>query len=112
MTGVSNKLTLDEQGKLTGDAWERLPEPRPRLRLEVFSPDCSKHEYSLGPHTPNLRKEDIDALHHVWLEMTQGSGAASLHHYHIVRLAVEEIKKKMDGPQRDELLTRMKREYR
>ena len=32
--GLSNKLTADEQGKLTGDAWERLPEPRPRLTLE------------------------------------------------------------------------------
>ena len=29
--GLSNKLTADEQAKLTGDAWERLPEPRPRL---------------------------------------------------------------------------------
>jgi amino acid transporter len=110
VTGVSNKLSLDEQGKLTGDAWERLPEPRPRLRLEVFSPDGSKHEYSLGPHTPKLRKEDIDALHHVWLEMTKDPELASLHHYHIVRLAVDEIKKKMDSPQRDELLSRMKRE--
>src|ERR1035437_9415910 len=25
--GLSNKLTADEQAKLTGDAWERLPEP-------------------------------------------------------------------------------------
>src|SRR5579862_5031254 len=33
--GLSNKLTSDEQAKLTGDAWERLPEPRPRLTLEV-----------------------------------------------------------------------------
>ena len=37
--GMSNKLTADEQGKLTGDAWERLPEPRPRLRLVVFEPE-------------------------------------------------------------------------
>ena len=50
--GLSNKLTADEQGKLTGDAWERLPEPRPRLRLVVFEPTGTKHEYMLGPHTP------------------------------------------------------------
>ncbi|MGC2489925.1 MAG: APC family permease, partial [Candidatus Sulfotelmatobacter sp.] len=31
--GLSNKLTADEQAKLTGDAWERMPEPRPRLCL-------------------------------------------------------------------------------
>ena len=110
VTGISNKLTLDEQGKLTGDAWERLPEPRPRLRLEVFSPDLSKHEYNLGPHTPNLRQEDIDALHNLWLEMTKDPELASLHHYHIVRLAVEEMTKKMNGPQREELFARMKKD--
>ena len=37
--GLSNKLSADEQGKLTGDAWERLPEPRPRLRLVVVEPN-------------------------------------------------------------------------
>ncbi len=39
--GLSNKLTADEQARLTGDAWERLPEPRPRLTLEVCAPDGS-----------------------------------------------------------------------
>jgi hypothetical protein len=110
VTGISNKLTLDEQGKLTGDAWERLPAPRPRLRLEVYSPDGAKHEYSLGPHTPNLRQEDIDALHHVWLELTKDPELASLHHYHIVRLAVDEMQKKIQGPEREELFRRMKEE--
>src|SRR5208282_662404 len=36
--GLSNKLTTDQQAKLTGDAWERLPEPRPRVVLEVYEP--------------------------------------------------------------------------
>src|ERR1700733_11534918 len=35
--GLSNKLTSDEQAKLTGDAWERMPEPRPRVCLEVWA---------------------------------------------------------------------------
>ena len=68
--GRSNKLTADEQGKLTGDAWERLPEPRPRLRLVVFEPDGTKHEYMLGPHTPRMRQEDVDLLHGLWKEVT------------------------------------------
>jgi len=29
VSGLSTKLTADEQAKLTGDAWERLPEPKP-----------------------------------------------------------------------------------
>ncbi|MGC1225926.1 MAG: APC family permease, partial [Candidatus Sulfotelmatobacter sp.] len=48
--GLSNKLTADEQAKLTGDAWERLPEPRPRMTLEVCAPDGTVHEYAIGPH--------------------------------------------------------------
>src|SRR5271163_2856245 len=50
--GLSNKLTADEQAKLTGDAWERMPEPRPRLCLEVCAPDGTVREYTIGPHTP------------------------------------------------------------
>src|SRR6201982_1657567 len=61
--GLSNKLTADEQGKLTGDAWERPPEPKPRLVLEVHSPDASVREYSLGPHAPHLRPQDLELLH-------------------------------------------------
>ncbi len=68
--GLSNRLTLDEQGKLTGDAWERLPEPRPNISLEIHTPDNSVHEYYLGPHTPRLREQDLELLHRIWLELT------------------------------------------
>ena len=37
--GLSNKLSPDEQAKLTGDAWERLPDPKPRLVMEVRMPN-------------------------------------------------------------------------
>ena len=50
--GLSNKLTPEEQGKLTGDAWERLPDPKPRMQLEVVAPDGRKWLYVLGPHNP------------------------------------------------------------
>ena len=36
--GLSNKLTADEQAKLTGDAWERMPEPRPRVTWKSVLP--------------------------------------------------------------------------
>ena len=58
--GQSRKLSADEQGKLTGDAWERLPEPRPRLTLVVVGQNGERHEYQLGPHRPRVRKEDVD----------------------------------------------------
>ena len=60
--GLSNKLTSDEQAKLTGDAWERLPEPRPRLIMEVCAPDGAVREYALGPHTPRMRPQDVAVI--------------------------------------------------
>ncbi len=103
--GLSNKLTADEQGKLTGDAWERLPEPRPRLRLAVFEPDGSKHEYMLGPHTPRMRQEDVDLLHGLWKEVTSDPRYRELHHYHVLNVALQEMGARMhDGDRREEVM--------
>src|SRR5579872_7485043 len=64
--GLSNKLTPDEQAKLLGDAWERLPEPRPRLILEISEPNGRVREYLLGPHAPRMRPQDLELMHKVW----------------------------------------------
>jgi hypothetical protein len=110
--GRSNKLSVDEQGKLTGDAWERLPEPRPRLTLMVFEPDGSFHEYLLGPHTPRMRPQDIGLMHNVWLDITKDPRFAGAHHYHVVALALEELQKELKGGSRQELLDRLESEMR
>jgi amino acid transporter len=103
--GLSNKLTADEQGKLTGDAWERLPEPRPRLKLVVFEPNGTKHEYMLGPHTPRMRQEDVDLLHGMWKEVTSDPKYRELHHYHVLNVALEEMLNRMhDGSERDQVM--------
>jgi len=93
--GLSNKLTADEQGKLTGDAWERLPEPRPRLTLVVVGPSGDRHEYQLGPHRPRVRKEDVDLLHSLWREATVDPKFRELHHYHVLNVALQEMDKRM-----------------
>jgi amino acid transporter len=108
--GLSNKLTADEQAKLTGDAWERLPEPRPRLNLEVCAPDGTVREYSLGPHTPRLRPQDVELMHKLWLNITADPRFAGAHHYHIVALALEELQRELSTEQRTELLTKLQEE--
>jgi len=82
--GLSNKLTTDEQGKLTGDAWERLPEPRPRLMMEIHSPGGAVRAYMLGPHTPRLRSQTWNLCNQVWLDVTSDPKLAGAHHYDIV----------------------------
>jgi len=108
--GLSNKLTADEQGKLTGDAWERLPDPKPRLTLEVHSPDGTVNEYYLGPHTPRLRDQDNALLHQLWLKITSDPRYRGLHHYDIVALALEELKRELDSGKRDQLMALLNEE--
>jgi len=105
--GLSNKLTSDEQAKLTGDAWERMPEPRPRLCLEVYAPDGSVREYTIGPHTPRLRPQDVELMHKLWLNITTDPKFAGAHHYHIVALALEELQRELGTEQRTQLLQKL-----
>src|ERR1700685_1357794 len=108
--GLSNKLTADEQAKLTGDAWERLPEPRPRLNLEVCAPDGTVREYALGPHTPPLRPQDVELMAKLWLDITADTQFAGAHHYHIVALALEELQRELSTEQRALLLAKLQEE--
>jgi amino acid transporter len=105
--GLSNKLTADEQAKLTGDAWERMPEPRPRLCLEVAAPDGTVREYTIGPHTPRLRPQDVELMHKLWLNITTDPKFAGAHHYHIVALALEELQRELGTEQRTQLLQKL-----
>jgi len=108
--GLSNKLTADEQAKLTGDAWERMPEPRPRVCLEVCAPDGTVREYTIGPHTPRLRPQDVELMHKLWLDITTDPKFAGAHHYHIVALALEELRRELSTEQRAQLLQKLQEE--
>jgi amino acid transporter len=108
--GLSNKLTSDEQAKLTGDAWERMPEPRPRITLEVCAPDGTVREYTIGPHNPRLRPQDVELMHQLWLNITTDPKFAGAHHYHIVALALEELQRELSTDQRAELLQKLQEE--
>ena len=105
--GLSNKLTADEQAKHTGDTWERMPEPRPRLSLEVCAPDGTVREYAIGPHNPSLRPQDVELMHKLWLDITADPKFAGAHHYHIVALALDELQRELSTEQRTELLQKL-----
>ena len=105
--GLSNKLSADEQAKLTGDAWERLPEPKPRLVMEIRLPNGVSREYYLGPHTPRLRNQDLDLLHHLWLQITSDPRFAGAHHYHIVAVALEELEQELRSGKKAEVLDKL-----
>jgi len=104
VAGTSLQRTVEEQSKATGDAWEELPEPRPRLDLKILSPDNSVSIFHLGPHTPRLRPEDLDLIHNLWLEVTADPEYRGLHHYDVVALALKELQAELHSQRRRELM--------
>jgi hypothetical protein len=107
VTGYSEKLSPDQQGKLTGDAWEHLPDPKPRLSLELVDRTGTTVQYCLGPHTPTLRPEDVQLMHAIWLDLTKDLEFSGLHHYHVVALALRELQFKLKTGEREELLQQL-----
>ena len=104
--GLSPKLSAAEQGRAVGQAWEQLPEPRPTLSLEIVLPDKEESIYfNLGPHPPRLWPEDVDLVHRLWLELSQGDLGASIHHRDVVGVALRRLEEQLHAPRhRDEVL--------
>jgi galactose-1-phosphate uridylyltransferase len=80
------------------------------LTLEVCAPDNTIREYSLGPHTPRMRPQDVELMHKLWLEITADPKYAGAHHYHIVALALEELQRELTTEQRAQLLQKLQDE--
>ena len=112
VSGLSQQLTADEQGKFTGDAWERLPEPRPSMTLEIVSPAGEVRRYELGPHTPRLRGEDLLLIHDLWLELTAMPEFRKLHHYHVISAAIERMRHDLHANNRGEVLEQLREELK
>ena len=91
VTGLSPRFTPPELGRRVGDAWERLPEPRPSLSLEVVPMDGRSTFINLGPHPPRLWPEDVDLLHQLWLQMSDQYFGARLHHRDVVGVALRRL---------------------
>jgi len=87
-----------------------MPEPRPRLTLEVAAPDGTMREYAIGPHTPRLRPQDLQLMHELWLNITTDPKFCGAHHYHVVALALEELKRELNTERRAELLQKLEEE--
>ncbi len=103
--GASPKLSPAEQGKTVGEQWERLPEPRPALSLEVFIPgEEGSRFFNLGPHPPRLWPEDLDLLHRLWLELGEMGPGARLHHRDVVGAALHRLERELHSGKRQEVL--------
>jgi amino acid transporter len=103
--GLSTTMTPSEQAKSFGDAWERLPPPRPQLSLEIIDENNNKRTFfNLGPHPPRLWPEDLELLHKLWLNLSGKGLGYKLHHRDVVRVALRRLETELRSPNAKEVL--------
>jgi hypothetical protein len=103
--GRSPRLSPAEQAKLFGDAWERLPAPRPQVSLQIVDRESGKSDFfNLGPHPPRLWPEDVELLHGLWLELSEKAFGHRLHHRDVVRYALRRLESELHSPQSTEVI--------
>jgi len=107
VAGSSSKMSTTEQAREIGISWERLPEPRPRITLELFTPSGQEQIFYLGPHAPRLTPKEIDLLHKVWLSLSDRMPGREIHHHDIVHFALAEVEREMANGQEGDVLQRL-----
>jgi amino acid transporter len=112
VVGSSSKMPVSEQAREVGLAWERLPEPRPRLNLDIFTPGGQEQIFYLGPHAPHLTPKEIDLLHNIWLQLSSELSGEELHHHDIVHFALTELEREMSQGQDGQVLERLRQHLR
>jgi len=107
--GGSTKLSLAEEAREVGLAWENLPDPRPPFNLEVFSPGGGQHEFfRLGPHAPNLTMNEVNLVHRLWLRLNDLIAHEEIHHHDVVHFALNELQKEIEDGKDQEVAERLK----
>src|SRR5712691_9910996 len=106
--GRSSKDTTEEQARLIGDAWEKLPDPKPQFNLEIHLPNGDKTYKVLGPHAPNLSSNEVNLLHRLWLRFSEVLAPQELHHHDVVHFALEEVQKEIEEGHEDEVVKRLR----
>ncbi len=91
VSGVSTKMTAEEQAYHLGQAWEALPEPKRQFNFYIVEPSGQFKAFYIGPHAPNLGPEDVQLVHRLWLNMRRDPAFANLHHSDIITYALTRL---------------------
>jgi amino acid transporter len=88
VSGLSTRMSAQEQAFHVGQAWETLPEPKRQFTFYVIMPDGESEAFHIGPHAPALRAEDVQLVHRLWLNFRRDPEMQGLHHSDIVTYAL------------------------
>ncbi len=106
--GPSPNRPVIEEARIAGLAWERLPDPKPQLTLEIYFPGGQEHVFYVGPHVPRLTPEEIDLLHGIWLELSCDVAPEEIHHHDVVHFALLELQQNLSDADRESVLRRLR----
>jgi amino acid transporter len=91
ISGLSTKMSPEDQAFHIGQAWEALPEPKRQLNFYVINPSGESKVYYLGPHAPSLRPDDVQLVHRLWLNLRRDPTIQDLHHSDIITYALTRL---------------------
>jgi hypothetical protein len=94
VSGLSTKMSAQEQAYHVGQAWESLPEPKRQFTFYVVAANGDAQGFHIGPHAPALQADDVQLVHRLWLNFRRDPDMQGLHHtdivtYALTRLAIE-----------------------
>jgi len=111
ISGLSSKMTGEEQAFRLGQAWEAMPEPKRQFVFQVVRPDSTLETYRIGPHTPTMKTEDVHLVHKIWLDIKKIQGTEDIHHSDIVTLALTRLSRDYNLD-KDDVLKNLKKGVR
>ncbi len=91
VSGISSKMTAEDQAYHLGQAWEALPQPKRQFNFYVVEETGQFKVFYIGPHAPNLSPEDVQLVHRLWLNMRRDPAFANLHHSDIITFALTRL---------------------
>jgi len=91
VSGLSTKLTSQEQAYHVGQAWEALPEPKRQFTFYVVPATGEAESFHIGPHAPSIPASDVQLVHRLWLNMRRDPDMENLHHSDIVSYALTHL---------------------
>jgi len=106
--GPSPTKPVTEEARTAGLAWERLPDPKPQLTLEILFPSGQEHIFYLGPHVPRLTPKEVDLLHSIWLELSNDVAPEEIHHHDVVHFALDELQQELNDRDREAVIRRIR----
>jgi len=101
VSGLSTRMSAQDQAFHVGQAWENLPEPKRQFTFYVVTPNGEAEAFHIGPHAPALQAEDVQLVHRLWLNFRRDPEMQGLHHsdivtYALTRLAIDYARDKQE----------------